>query len=151
MSMKLILAMLTYTFTNTNAQSMQYIQTKAEVRGIISESTNGQISNKPVYDTYFILVKGNVYKGQTPISVITTDEKGRLFLELPIGVYCIVEQDRPEIFIKNKITKSEKWDNGCLRKKWQKPLVVINVENMNPIDINFENQPFDPKDPGCKR
>ena len=139
------------TFLNLNGQTMQYIKTKAEVRGSIIEPVDSQIHNKPVYDTYFILVEGNVYKGQSPITVFTTDEKGRVFFEVPVGIYCIVEKDRSKFFVRQRNTIKEKWDNRCLRKKWQKPLITIKVKNMDPIEISFENIPFDPNDPDCKK
>ena len=150
--MKIIaLAFLLCTFINLNAQTMQYIKTKAEVRGIITESTNHQIHHQAVYDTYFKLVIGNVYKGQPPFANFNTDEKGRFYFELPIGVYSAVEQHSSENFTRKKNTLKEKWDNRCLRKKWQKPLITIKVKNMDPIEISFVNIPFDPNDPDCKK
>ena len=45
---------------------------------------------------------GNVYKGQPPFANFNTDEKGRFYFELPIGVYSAVEQDRSENFTRKK-------------------------------------------------
>jgi hypothetical protein len=46
----------------------------------------------------FKVVEGKLYKGQLSVSSFSTDDKGNFYLELPVGVYCIVEQERPEVF-----------------------------------------------------
>lgn len=151
MSLNIVPILLIITFTNLNAQTMQYIRTKAEIRGKITEQTTIPSHIKPVSDTYFRIVSGNVYKGQQPIAIFTTDDKGHLFFELPIGTYCIVEDDRPETFKKKRNTSTETWDNKCLYTRWQRPLTVIDVKSLDPIEINFVNLPFNPQDPSCKK
>lgn len=125
----LILLFLSICFLNLSAQKpMQYFKSKSSVSGVARETGE---NNKSVLmaNTSFKIVKGKTYKGQAAISTFITDDKGNFFVELPVGTYCVVEKDRPEVFTEKKNTATEKWDNACLKKLWQTPLGVVEVKS----------------------
>ncbi len=127
---------------------MQYLKTKASVSGIATETRDNESNNKATLlaNASFKVVEGKSYKGQMPLSSFLTDDKGNFYLELPLGVYCIVEQERPEVFILKKSTSKEKWDNHCRKKQWKTPLFVLSVTSTDSkkIELNIHLPSDDP-------
>jgi hypothetical protein len=126
----IILLVLTNSFLTLLAQKpMQYLKTKASISGIATETRDNESNSKATLlaNTTFKVVEGKLYKGQLPVSSFSTDDKGNFYLELPVGIYCIVEQERPEVFTLKKSTLKEKWDNYCRKKQWQTPLFILSV------------------------
>jgi len=152
--MKLIvLIVLTNSFFTLSAQKpMQYLKTKASISGIATGTRDNEPNIKATHlaNASFKVVEGKSYKGQLPVSSFLTDDKGNFFLELPVGVYCIVEQERPEAFTLKKSTSKEKWDNHCRKKQWQTPLFVLSVTSTDSKEIEL-NKHLAGDDPCLKK
>ncbi len=140
--MKLIaLLILTGGYLNLSAQKpMQYLKTKASISGIAT-GTDAAGRTVPSANASFRVVEGALYEGQLPVSSFSTDDKGNFYLELPVGTYSIVEEDRPEVFTPKKSTAKEKWDNACRKKLWQAPLLVLHVQSTASQRITLDKQP----------
>ena len=127
---------------------MQYVKTKASISGIATETRDNESNNKATLlaNVSFKVVEGKSYKGQLPVSSFLTDDRGNFYLELPAGMYGIVEQDRPEAFTLKKSTSKEKWDNHCRKKQWQTPLFVLSVTStdIKKIELNKHLPGVDP-------
>lgn len=127
-------------FTLLAQKPMQYVKTKASISGVATGTTDDQPNSKtvPLSRASFKVVEGKLYKGQLPVSSFVTDDKGNFYLSLPVGVYCIVEEDRPEVFTLKKSTTKEKWDNRCRKKQWQTPLLVLTVSSNDSRKIELD-------------
>jgi hypothetical protein len=131
---------------------MQYIKTKASITGIATETKENESNNKVTLlaNASFKVVEGKSYKGQLPLLSFMTDDKGNFYLELPLGVYCIVEQERSEVFKLKKSTSKEKWDNHCRKKEWQTPLFILSVTSTDSQKIEL-NKHFQSDDSCLKK
>jgi Prealbumin-like fold domain len=136
----IILLLLSNSFINVLAQKpMQFLKTKAAVSGIATETNDNEPNNEATLmaNASFKVVEGKLYKGQLPVISFITDDKGNFYLELPVGVYCIVEEERPEIFTLKESTTKEKWDNDCRKKQWQTPLFVLSLKTTDHCNIKI--------------
>lgn len=123
-----------FIFSKSFSQSMQHIQTKAYINGIVHKIDAVKVGLDKLS---FKVVSGKFYGGQEPLVVFSPDSNGNFMISLPKGDYTIVEESRPNVFTTKRSTKTKKWDNRCLRRKWKQPLAQINIKTLTEQQLSF--------------
>jgi hypothetical protein len=90
---------------------------------------------KPQASTTYYIIKGKLnYKNAKVIKTITTNDSGKVKLNLPPGTYSIITKTQKSAFKKEKNTENVIWDNTCRYNAWRSPVRTFTIKNKSIVD-----------------
>jgi hypothetical protein len=98
---------------------------------------------KPLPATTFYVIAGLQNKKDVKvIKKVITDSNGKFRLKLRKATYSIISEEQMQPFQTNPSIAYYTWDLSCLRKKWQEPLLKLQIGTTKNATINIHSNCF---------
>jgi hypothetical protein len=108
----------------------------------------------PYIGKVFYVRKGKTNDLKQPIVLkFKTDSLGKFSFKLPVGVYCIIQEEQKASFSKINYPKTGNIsvDKTCLLDWWKKPYSILEIKDksITELEFKFEKRCFIPGDVPC--
>jgi hypothetical protein len=102
---------------------------------------------KPLAQQEFYIVKGTKNTNKV-YQKIVTDDDGKIKLNLPKGVYSVFSAEQLKKFVPKQNTENYVWDNACLLRLHQQPLLKFDTRKKTKHTFNMHKKCFYSQDCG---